>query len=286
VTTNPLEGGMHAAVAPQHAAIFARLALREGALSIAPEKTDFFAARLGRRLTALGINDFGAYAAHLQSQAGFDEIRHFIEALTTHTTSFFREVHQFDWLRDSGLPEMMLRGCGQQRELVAWSAACSTGQELFSTLMTLASAQDAEETGLRFRGIGTDLSKAVLQTAKQAIYSGEEIAGIPEAMRRRYLLSARDGADQHRIAAVLRQRARWAQANLVHAQDLAWIDADLVLLRNVLIYFDAQTRDRALANVIGRIRPGGYLLTGHAETLRAAQYGLVAIRPSIYRKTG
>ena len=269
---------------PGEAHRLARLAHREGGIAIAPEKTDFLAARLTRRLRARGLADFAAYLALLEAPEGRDELARFIEALTTHTTSFFREGLQYDWLRETGLPGLILDGAGRRRELVFWSAACSTGQELYSALMTVAALGGAEEEGLRFRGIGTDLSSAVLQQARSGIYGGEEIAGIPDAMRRRFLLSARDGSGVHRICAPLRKRALWRRANLVSPGDTAGIDADVAFLRNVLIYFDAATRDRVVDAVIRRVRPGGYLLTGHAETLRAERHGLRAIRPSIYRK--
>jgi len=286
VSHAPLPLGASPTLTPDDALTISKIAYRDGGLSIAPEKVDFLTARLTRRLAQLGLPDFGAYAALLCSPQGGTEIPTLIEALTTHTTSFFRENLQFEWLRDTGLPELILRGSGQQRELVFWSAACSTGQELYSALMTIAALREADETGLRYRGIGTDLSSAVLRKAKQAIYTGEEIAGIPVMMRRRFLLSARDGKDVHRIASALRQRTRWSQANLVNGGELSWIQADVAMLRNVLIYFDGTTRDKVLENVLRQIRPGGYLLTGHAETIRGGSYGLKSIRPSIYRKDG
>jgi chemotaxis protein methyltransferase CheR len=273
-----------ASIDPASLAVFSRLADRLGGLSIGPGKEDFLVARLRHRLSALGLEDLAAYAAHLQSPAGAAEATPFIEALTTHTTRFFRERVQYDWLRDAGLPSLETRGAGLSRDLVIWSAACSTGQELYSAMMTAASLGLRDGAELRLRGVGTDLSQVVLATAGRAVYTTEEIADIPLELRRRFLLSARDDSDRVRIGPDLRRRARWAQANLADATTLPPLTADIAMLRNVLIYFDAPTRDRVLRNVIARIGQGGYLLTGHSETIDARAYGLTAIRPSIYRK--
>lgn len=264
--------------------VFARLAQDLGGILVGPGKEDFLVARLSPRLSDLGLADFRTYAAHLQSGAGQAEHARFIECLTTHTTRFFRERPQYDWLRDAGFPGLEMEGAGLRRDLVIWSAACSSGQELYSAMMTAAMLGERDGVELRLRGIGTDLSRAILALAERAIYPREEIADIPEAMRRRFLLTARDGGDRVRIGPDLRRRARWAQANLAEGASLPPIRADVAMLRNVLIYFDAPTRDRVLRNVIGRIAPGGYLLTGHSETIDPRQYRLSAVRPSIYRK--
>jgi len=265
-------------------AVFARLAREAGGLSIGPGKEDFLAARLAPRLAALGLADFAAYAAHLASPAGEAERDVFIECLTTHTTRFFRERAQYDWLRDSGFPTLEMAGAGLQRDLVIWSAACSSGQELYSAMMTAAMLGERDGVELRLRGVGTDLSRAILAVAERAIYPGAEIADIPDPMRRRFLLTATDGSERLRIGPDLRRRARWARANLAEAGTLPAIRPDVVLLRNVLIYFDAATCERVLGNVVARLAPGGYLLTGHSETLDPRRYGLEPVRPSIYRK--
>lgn len=284
MTTGPALATAHPRIGPAEMAIFTRLARSRGALAIGTEKTDFLVARLSSRLAALGLPDFAAYAAHLTGPVGDAEIGAFIEALTTHTTRFFRENAQYDWLRDSGFPALQTRGAGLHRDLVIWSAAASSGQELYSAMMTAAATGDREGVDLRLRAIGTDLSGRILKQSQRGIYTREEIVDIPEAIRRRFLLSATDGSDRVRISPDLRRRARWIRANLAEDASLPAVTVDLVMLRNVLIYFDAETRDRVLRNVVRRIGPGGYLLTGHSETIDPRGYGLSAVRPSIYSK--
>lgn len=271
-------------ISPADLHLLARIAAEEGGLHIGADKTDFLVARLSGQIARLGLDGFGAYVAHLRGGARAEDRRRFIEALTTHTTSFFRERPQYDWLRAHGLPTLLNEGAGTRRPLEIWSAACSSGPELYSALMLVASLRPPEMPPYMMRGTGTDLSHAILKRGKLAVYVREEIEGIPHDLRRRFLLSARDGADRYRIGPELRKAARWIQANLTRAADLNGINADIAFLRNVLIYFDAPTRDRVLRNVIGRIQPGGYLLTGHSETIDGRRYGLVPVRPSIYHK--
>jgi chemotaxis protein methyltransferase CheR len=281
----PAAGAARAAIPAATVRVLARIAAEEGGLAIAEDKVDFLVARLAPQLCRLSLPDFEAYAAHLSQPDAGEARRRFIEALTTHTTCFFRETPQFDWLREAGLPAMLRSGIGRRGVLDVWSAACSSGQELYSALMLVASLADAGEGDLSYRGIGTDLSRAVLARAERAVYEREEISGIPLELRRRFLLSGRGNADLFRVSPEIRKRSRWQRANLVRSEDLSGIRADLAFLRNVLIYFDQQTRHRVLLNVVARIKPGGVLLTGHSESIDPARYGLAAVRPSVYRKS-
>ncbi|MEM9145389.1 MAG: CheR family methyltransferase [Pseudomonadota bacterium] len=271
-------------IAPADIHFFATIAAEEGGLSISKDKVDFLSARLSSQVTRLGLANFSEYAAHLRGPGSQEDRRAFIEALTTHTTSFFRERPQYDWLEAQGLPALLEEGAGTRRQLEVWSAACSSGPELYSALMLVGSLRPEGQPPLMSRGTGTDLSTAILKRGRLAVYAREEIEGIPLEMRRRFLLSARNGADRFRIGPDIRKRARWQQANLTKASSLNGVNADIAFLRNVLIYFDTKTRDTVLTNVISRISPGGYLLTGHSETIDARKFGLVAIRPSIYHK--
>lgn len=265
-------------------AALAKIAHREAGIVISAQKTEFMMARLNRRLSELGIQNFGLYFELLESHEGAEERRRFVEALTTHTTSFFREGAQYDWLLQTGLPELIAQGAGRDRDLVIWSAACSTGPELYSAMMTATMAGEASPGGIRVRGLGTDISRPVLVQAARAIYPVEEIAGIPPALRPKFLLSSKNGGGEVRIVPEMRRRTEWKLNNLSQRGGQPDVMADVAFLRNVLIYFDQGTRTIVLGNVLDRLRPGGFLLTGHSETSEARLSGLTVIRPSIYRK--
>lgn len=271
-------------ISPEDVARLGAIAYRESGIRIDATKADFLVARLGGRLAALGCATFSDYIRHLEGGGRGDEIRWFVESLTTHTTEFFRERTQYDWLSADGLPALWSAGTGRTRELVVWSAACSTGQELYSAAMILEDLSQRAMRGLRWRGIGTDISNGVLEPAALAVYRADEIGSIPPAYRVQSLLHGRRDPRLVRIKPDIRCRTEWRRANLCSAGDLEGIRCDVVFLRNVLIYFDAGMRQRILRNVIARLQPAGYLLTGHSEPIDASAYGLTSIRPSVYRK--
>ncbi len=251
-------------------------------ITVNDRKTDFLTGRLGRRLAANGLASYAEYCRLLRTSAV--ERVAFGEALTTHTTSFFREKAQYDWLLTEGLPELEEKGQVKQRDLLIWSAACSTGQEGYSALMVVHQARDRGLWGLKPRLIGTDVSRTVVRQATSAVYSKQEVEGIPIDLRRRFLLSSKTTSGVFRIAPELRAQSTWRAANLASGEGLDGIAADVVFLRNVLIYFDEEIRTRVLDNVYRRLRPGGFLMTGHTEAAHARRDGLELVRPSIYRK--
>ncbi|WP_299815502.1 CheR family methyltransferase [uncultured Jannaschia sp.] len=251
-------------------------------ISLDETRTDFIAGRLGRRLAANGLTDYAEYCRLLKSDMA--ERVAFGEALTTHTTSFFREKAQYDWLLDEGLAELQDGGRTKGRETVFWSAACSTGQEGYSALMTAHAARDGGLRSFEPRLVGTDLSRPVVRRAEQAVYARGETDGIPAELRPRFLLSSKKSTGIYRIVPELRTQSTWRNANLVTGHGLDGIAADVVFLRNVLIYFDAEIRQRVIDNVYRRLRIGGFLMTGHTEASHARRAGLELVRPSIYRK--
>lgn len=271
----------------RQADMICRIARERGGLSISPSKTAFLSQRVGRLLRQNGHTDIDAYLLMLLRGGSDAQVQALVEVLTTHTTSFFREQAQFDWLQNDALPHLVDGGAGLDRPLVIWSAACSIGAELYTAAMLLDWLSQARRRGLRWGVVGSDISLSILKRADRAIYTEDEIAGLPEEFRRRYLLRsrlARGSGHLYRIVPDLRKRAQFHWANLVEDPPAMDTDADVVFLRNVLIYFDAEGRAAAVRNVMSRLRPSGFLLTGHTESLNPVPPGLTQIGPSIYRK--
>jgi chemotaxis protein methyltransferase CheR len=262
----------------------AALASRLGGLHINPAKTDFFNQRLGKRLTATGKRTFQDYCSFLESTAGVSEHRAFIEALTTHTTSFFREQKHFDWLAEQGWAHLVAGGAGLEWPLKIWSAACSNGSELYSTLISLNEFSARTGQHLRVEGVGTDLSSSILKTAAQAVYSSQSIAGLSEERRRKFLLRARDGSDRFRVVSQLRVQSTWSRINLTDLKQDGPSLPDLILLRNVLIYFDPPTQQRVVSALCKRLRLNGILMTGHSESVAQPPEGMLQVGAAIYRK--
>ncbi|HVC25810.1 MAG TPA: protein-glutamate O-methyltransferase CheR [Acidimicrobiales bacterium] len=186
-----------------------------------------------------------------------------VDAMTTNETSWFRDSAPFDALRNLVLPELVASNVTRRR-LAIWSAACSTGQELYSVAMLL----DSEFSDLASWHVdlhGTDLSTTVVQRARAGSFTALEInRGLPATLLVRYF--RREGA-QFVIADSIRARVRFELFNLARPWP-PMQDYDVILLRNVLIYFDVETKRNVLERVRGRLRPGGFLLLGTAETTR------------------
>ncbi|MDO9638352.1 MAG: CheR family methyltransferase [Pseudotabrizicola sp.] len=272
-------------ITPDQAQILVEAVFRLSGISVAATKTDFLEHRINRLLRESGVGTVNEYVEHLRTAPAGPAALRLVEALTTHTTSFFREKAHFDWLAASGLPSVLAEGAGRDRPLTIWSAACSTGAELWTAGMVLDTF--ARNRSLRWDLVGTDVSQKILSKAAAATFDEDDILPIPDEMRRRYLLRSRSpvgGKPRYRIAPELRSRARLAWANLLDLPSNMTLTADIAFLRNVLIYFEPDDQLRAAAQVARRIRPGGYLLTGHSEGLASPPPGMTLVSPSIYRK--
>jgi chemotaxis protein methyltransferase CheR len=254
-------------------------------IHLAPSKGDMLAVRLGRRLRALGLDSFADYYTRVTSDPSGAEREQFINAVTTNKTHFFREPHHFELLRDQVIPRVRAATSPGARRLRIWSAAASTGEEAYSAAMVAHHALAGD--GCAIEIVGSDIDTDVLAHARAGIYAEEQVAETPDHLRQRYLV--RDGA-RWRVADELRALVQFTRVNLIHDAIPYQGAFDAVFLRNVLIYFDPETRSR----LIHRIRPyfaeRGYLFLGHAESLlgvtdRLVSAGRTAYRPRSTRST-
>lgn len=260
------------------------IAARQCGIVLGDDKAEFLRSRLSKYIAERGFGSFAEYRQYLERSTDDADRRQFIEMITTHTTNFFREEGHYTWLKEEGFRLLWEQGAGRSNDLVVWSAACSTGQELYSAMMTAqATAQDDMRT-MRFAGVGTDIARPVLKQAKDAVYSHDEIQGIPQDYRRTCLLSAKTGIPRYRIVPELRAKTEWKRGNLSDANDFDGLKADVAFIRNVLIYFEPDVQRSVIRTILSRLRPGGFLITGHAEAGAVRDEKLTTIRPSIYRK--
>ena len=145
--------------------------------------------------------------------------------------------------------------------------------------------------GLRWSLFGTDISRRILRRAESGVFSSDEISGIPESMRQKYLLRggaslrSKTGQNLFRIDPKLRQKAKFEWANLVAPTGPINITAEVIFLRNVLMYFETADQQSAVATVIKGLRPGGYLFIGHSEQIGPLPKGMAQVAPAVYRKS-
>ena len=246
-------------------------------------KQTMLESRLKPRLRALELGSFAEYC-ELIFAAGPDEPEfvEMINQVTTNKTDFFREPGHFDYLRQHALPTLLREhGAGRDRELVVWSAACSTGEEPYTLAMVLAEVQGAARG---FQVLATDISTEVLEHAKRGVYDVERVAPVPPALRARYLLQSKDRAQGLvRVAPPLRATVHFRRQNLMDERYVVRAPVDVIFCRNVFIYFDRATQERILKRFCALLVPGGYLFLGHSEAINGLDLPLDQVAPTTYR---
>ncbi len=247
-----------------------------------PEKHYLFEARLRPVIRQHGLSSMAELAHKLRlggSNALGDAV---VEAMTTNETSWFRDIHPFDAMREGVIPDLVAKRQSTRR-LSIWSAACSSGQELYSLGMML-DMNFPQLASWDVKLLGTDLSSEVLTHAKAARYSALEVnRGLPAAYLARYM--SRDGAG-YVVSDAIRKRASFEKLNFVTPWP-ALPRFDLVLLRNVLIYFDVDVRARIVHKIRDTLAPDGYLILGSSETSLGNVEGFTRAvfgRTTVYRK--
>lgn len=227
-------------------------------ISLSASKRDLVYGRLARRLRSCGQRAFSDYLDLLDDPASA-EWEHFTNALTTNLTAFFREKHHFDMLAD-----YLRQHAGRGEAVRLWSAATSTGEEAYSMAITVAETLHRATDVVKI--LATDIDTNVLAHAQAGIYAQERIDGLPAALCKRYFRRGREAqAGKVRVCQQLREGVSFRRLNLLSEAWPMRHAFDVVLCRNVLIYFDRPTQ-AALMEHLGRcIKPGGLLCIGHSE---------------------
>lgn len=254
---------------------FQRLFDEKIGLNLSSHKKLLLSGRLGKRVAKLGLKGFRQYYELLAGGKDPEEFQRAIDLITTHETFFFRENHHFQLLRDKIVPESP-----PGRPLRVWSAACSTGEEAWSIAMVL--RHTLGPTGWKL--VASDVSEGVVANASRGLYKMDRISGIPQDYLKAYCLKGqREYEGMLLVEKSLREQVDFRVVNLLDIPD-ELRDFDVVFLRNVIIYFDAPTKERVLRAVCGRVRPEGWLLLGHSESLAGMDLPLRQIRPSVFRR--
>lgn len=256
---------------------FQSLMQRVAGIHLPPTKKPLVSGRLAKRLRARGLGSYGDYYRLIVGGSDPAELQTAIELLTTNETYFFREPQHFDFLAREILPALR-PGSGCR----IWSAASSSGEEAYSIAMVL---MDKLGESVPWEVLGSDINNQVLDLARRAVYpTARNEEGIPADYRRRFCLRGTGGmAGKLRVAAAVRERVRFAQINLNGDLKSAG-DFEVIFLRNVMIYFDRDTKRRVVAGLRRRLRPGGWLFVGHSESLHGVSDGLHTVRPTIFRR--
>lgn len=233
----------------QYANDFAGIQLHDG-------KRHLVISRLIRRVRSLGLSSLADYRTFLQNNTSAER-EHFINAITTNLTSFFRESHHFDYFKDWALKE-------HHGQIRVWSSACSTGQEPYSIAIAAQEAGFASRCAIH----ATDIDSQCVGKAQQGIYPITELEELDtQACKRHFLRGDGDNAGKVRVKSHLTDMVEFRQLNLLEdwPQDLRF---DVIFCRNVFIYFDEATQNKILRKFYQVLEPNGVLFLGHSESQR------------------
>jgi chemotaxis protein methyltransferase CheR len=258
--------------------------LRESGIHLAESKQALLVGRLWKRVRELGLPDYASYLDLVEAGHDPEERVRLINAICTHETQFFREPRQFEHLEQELVPrwrrqaEQGLRA----KQIRVWSAASSSGEEPYSVAMSLLTHLPRSE-GWSVEIVATDLSTQILERARTGIYPMMRAAAIPHSYLRRFMLKGRgEQAGKFAVGHELRDAVTFRRLNLHEGPFASFGRFDLILCRNVLIYFTAEGRAKVLGHLTAQLAPGGRLFLGHAETLNGVTHALRTVVPTIY----
>jgi chemotaxis protein methyltransferase CheR len=266
-----------ATISDQEFGQFQRFIYETAGISLSSAKKALVCARLGKRVERHGLPSYAAYFRLLESGEAPDEVQVAVDSLTTNETYFFREPKHFDWLRSVASAEPR-----RTQPFRVWSAASSSGEEAYSIAMVLADCLG----NAKWEVVGSDVSARVLSRARAAHYSMDRAKNIPEAYLKRFCMKG-IGEQQGTLLVQreLRERVRFCQVNLNAALPKLGT-FDVIFLRNVMIYFNDDTKRQVVTRLLALLKSNGSFLIGHSETLHGITQALQAVAPAIYRKGG
>jgi len=261
---------------------FREIVYEKCGISLGENKKTLVSARLGKRMRALNMADFKDYLEYLTDDENEDEIVSFLDAISTNVTHFFREEAHFHFLKDM-LKEWAAIG---QTRFRLWSAACSSGEEPYTMAFTADEALGLDKADIKI--LATDISTKVLEKAINARYAEPLIVRVPEHYRKKYFIKTHEknkmGEDIYTIPQAIKDSVVIRRFNLSEFPYALQGPLDMIFCRNVMIYFDRNLREKMVKEFTRILKPGGFLVVGHTESLIGIAGELKTYRTSIYRK--
>lgn len=262
-----------------------KLAHEHTGIVLTDHKREMIYSRIVRRIRALKLKSFDDYCNYLQSHVG-EELTHFINAITTNLTSFFRETHHFEFLRSTVFPELKQKRAKEKR-VRGWSAGCSTGEEPYSIAITMAEAFDSTWDA---KLLATDLDSNVLAHAQTGLYVADRVNQIDDQRQQKWFTQEKQptasGSQQdnlYRVKPSLQTMLSFKQLNLLGDWPMKG-PFDFIFCRNVVIYFSKETQRILFDRYANMLSSDGYLFIGHSESLHGVTNRFESLGKTIYRK--
>ncbi|MEM9349012.1 MAG: CheR family methyltransferase [Pseudomonadota bacterium] len=260
--------------------VIASIAHEAAGLAIGPSKKAMVSARLSKRLSRLGLNDFDEYLRLIETPNA-PERRRMVAALTTNISHFFREPHHFDALRETVLPPL-LRQANEGARIRIWSAGCANGQEAYSIALTILGLESKAAT-LDIRILGTDIDPSVVRFAQLGTYHGSMMEQVDKIQAAQYF-SRDKSADTCSAGPALRTLTIFRELNLHSAWPMPG-HFDVIFCRNVVIYFDATGQRSLWSRFQEKLTDRGWLFVGHSERIKGAAAPKLEVQEhTIYRR--
>jgi chemotaxis protein methyltransferase CheR len=252
---------------------------QRSAIVLKAGKEGLVRSRLARHVRRLGLHSYTEYLDAVEADRSGSERSDMIDSLTTNKTSFYREGAHFEYLQDTVLPRLF--GAGDRVRI--WSAGCSSGEEPYTLAMLLHEVvRDPVQRGARI--LATDLSSKVLATAREAQYAEAATAELPWQGAERYFTRVNAGGGRAmRVRDDVRSLVRFARLNLIETWPMAH-PFQVIMCRNVMIYFDKDVQQRLVQRFWELLVPGGHLFVGHSESLTSLKHRFSYVQPAAYVK--
>ncbi|MEX1041020.1 MAG: protein-glutamate O-methyltransferase CheR [Pirellulaceae bacterium] len=262
---------------------YAKLIYDVAGIEISASKKQLLSNRLRRRLKETRIETFDAYYEHLRKlPSSHDEWDCFLQEITTHETYLFRDECNWKWIRETFLPELVqeARIGKRPRRIRVWSAACSTGDEAYSVATCIAEAINAP-LGWDIKIVGTDIGIGAVAQAREAQFNARAVRLVPPDLLSRFFQGDEPSQTWQPVDR-LRKMTQFKQHNLLNP--LPETPFDLVLLKNVLIYFNQESKRRVIENLQRVVSPGAMVIGGAAEGISGMMTGFERLSPWLYRR--
>ncbi|GAE87692.1 CheR family methyltransferase [Acetivibrio straminisolvens] len=250
-------------------------------INLTEKKKTLVVGRLHNILQQMNFKSFSDYYDYVISDTTGEALTTLINKITTNHTFFMREPDHFEFFASTVLPYLTATIKGSM-DLRIWSAGCSSGEEPYTLAMIIADFFGAQKAFWDTRILATDISMNVIQKAKRGIYSSERIEGVPDSWRRKYFRKIDES--NWAVADSIRNEVIFRIFNLMNTAFPFKKKFHVIFCRNVMIYFDQQTKMELVNRFYEFTEPGGYLFIGHSESLNREETGYKYIMPAVYRK--
>lgn len=242
------------------------------------QKKNLIEGRLGKTILDMGFSNFTEYVDYLLKSKSPEDLDILINKLTTNHTYFMRENSHFEFFQNVILPDLESRA--KNRTLGVWSAGCSSGEEPYTLSILLKEYFGNKTPAWDTRLLATDISKQILTKASRGIYGEDSLKELPDSWKKKYFTKSNQG---YTVTQALKDNVVFREFNLMDPIRFK-IPFDVIFCRNVMIYFDQPTKDALIQRFYNALKPGGYLLIGHSETLNKENSQFKYIMPATYKK--